>query len=468
LLPLRVPHEIRGRGRLIAKEALVVFGDRWLVHCALAVVGVLAPAVTGFAQVDPMAGGDEQTADAAPAQPAQKAAKKKKQDAWEVRWNPQPTVRFGKDVRIDFHARYQWDDRNSEDGSSEAAAWSRDLEKHRVGIDGTVAGKFDFQIEREIAGVDPWRDVFVNYSQFAAAQVQAGKFKLPLGMEENTSVANLDFAYRSLASNQLAPGRDQGLMMHGRVLNRMVRYEVGVFDHDGRNGRTSNTEKVFGGRTVATRFTIQPFRAARSSASDLQFGVAVTSSDVPLGLSSLRGESVLGEVFYTSPQNVQGTRRRMAFEGRWRPGPFSVKSEYIRVTTERLGQSVEDTDLAPLVADGWYVSGTWAVTGDRKAHGLDNPRRPLFRGGIGAIELAMRVEKLTFGSAAHDEEPSDGPRAAVVDGSADRATTFGVNWYVNRWVKLQWNAIREDITHQTTTLPESSSWSRVFRVQLAF
>jgi phosphate-selective porin OprO and OprP len=447
---------------------MVVFGDRWLAHCVFAMVGVLAPAATSFAQVDTTAAGEEQAVDVAQAQPEQKASKKKKKDEWEVGWNPRPTIRFGKDTRIDLRVRYQWDDRNSEDGASEPAEWARDLEKRRVGINGTVAGKVDFQIEREISGVDPWRDVFVNYSQFAAAQVQAGKFKLPLGMEENSSVANLDFVYRSLASNQLAPGRDQGMMVHGRLLDRMVRYEVGLFDHDGRNGRTNNTEKVFGGRTVGARFTIQPFRSARSSASDLQVGVAVTSSDVPLGLSSLRGESALGEVFYTPAQYVHGARRRLAFEGRWRPGPFSVKSEYIRVTTERLGQSVEDADLPPLVADGWYVSGTWALTGESKARGVDNPRRPLFRGGFGAIELAIRVEKMAFGSAVHGEEVSDAPRAAVVDGSADRATTFGVNWYVNRWVKLQLNAIREDITHQTTTSPESGSWSRVFRLQLAF
>jgi phosphate-selective porin OprO and OprP len=446
---------------------MVVFADRWLGRCVLTLVGVLASAVASSAQVDTASGGAEPGADVSQAKPERKTSTTKKA-AWEVRWRPRPTVRFGNDTRIDFRARYQWDDRESETGAGEPSEWSRDLEKRRIGIDGQVAGMFDFQIEREVAGVDPWRDVFVNYSQFEIAQVQTGKFKLPLGLEENTSVGSLDFAYRSLSSNQLAPGRDQGIMVHGRLLDRMMRYEVGVFDHDGRNGRTSNTEKVFGSRTIAARFTVQPFRSSRSSASDLQFGVAVTSSDVPLGLSSLRGESVLGEVFYTPPQYVQGARRRTALEGRWRPGPFSVKSEYIRVTTERLGQSVEDSDLPPLVADGWYVSGTWAVTGDRKARGLDNPRRPLFHGGIGAIELAVRVEKLTFGSAANDETPSNGPRAAVVAGSADRATTFGINWYVNRWVRLQWNVIHEDITHQAQSSAEPGTWSRVIRLQMAF
>src|SRR6185295_12413455 len=73
-----------------------VFLDRWLVLCALAMAGVLASAGTGFAQADTATGGDDQTIDAAPAKPEQKASKKKKQDEWEVRWSPQPTVRFGR------------------------------------------------------------------------------------------------------------------------------------------------------------------------------------------------------------------------------------------------------------------------------------------------------------------------------------------------------------------------------------
>lgn len=62
----------------------------------------------------------------------------------------------------------------------------------------------------------------------------------------------------------------------------------------------------------------------------------------------------------------------------------------MRVTDERRGQSVDDTDLSPAVAAGWYVSGTWAVTGEAKAKGLDAPPRPFFRGGPGVIEVAAR------------------------------------------------------------------------------
>jgi phosphate-selective porin OprO and OprP len=316
-------------------------------------------------------------------------------------------------------------------------------------------------------GSDPWRDVYVDYRQFAYAEVQAGKFKLPFSLDETTSSTNLDFVYRSRAATQLAPGRDHGAMVHGRVLKGKLHYEVGMFDHDGKNARTNNPDRVFGGTTVAGRVTMQPFRRQKTAVRDLQFGVAFTHSDVPTGYSSLRGRTALDASFFPSDVWVQGQRRRVGLEARWRPGPFSVKSEYIRVTTERLGQSVEDMDLSPVLATGWYVSGTWAITGEAKADGLDHPRHPILRGGYGAIELAMRVEGLAFGSTASNDLPSASPRADVIQGNSDRVSTFGVNWYPYRGIKVQLNVVRESIADPSQgPLPSQPVfWSRVVRFQ---
>jgi len=45
----------------------------------------------------------------------------------------------------------------------------------------------------------------------------------------------------------------------------------------------------------------------------------------------------------------------------------------------------------------------------------------------------------TFGSVSTERMPSTSVRAGVIVGNADRAMTFGVNWYVNRWAKLEFN-----------------------------
>lgn len=382
------------------------------------------------------------------------------------RWDDRASLHLGKGTRLDFRARVQADTRRS-DMSLADVGQDFEITRRRIGIEGTVAGVVDFEIERELQHDDAWRDVYANYRQFVFVQVQAGKFKLPFSLDENTGAANLDFVYRSLAADALAPGRDRGVMMHGRLLGRRLRYELGMFDHDGRNARTRNPERVFGGRTLAGRTVVQPFRASKTPASELQLGLAFTSSELPLGASTLRGRTALEGDFFDPDLWVQGLRRRAGVEMRWRPGPFSVKAEYIRVTTERREQSVEDTDLSPLLATGWYISGTWALTGERKADGLTVPRRPLLRGGFGAIELALRVEELSFRSEAAGDVPSTSPRADVILGNADRAVTLGVNWYLNRWIKVQVNTIRERITDPARgPLPSQPGfWSQVFRFQ---
>ncbi len=95
-----------------------------------------------------------------------------------------------------------------------------------------------------------------------------------------------------------------------------------------------------------------------------------------------------------------------------------MKSECIRVSDERLGLSVEDTNLSPITSTGWYVSGTWAITGEKKASGLDRPKRPLPGGGFGAVEVAARVERLAFKSDAPARRPR--PARAPMPSSATR------------------------------------------------
>ena len=345
-----------------------------------------------------------------------------------------------------------------------------DVARRRIGIDGEILNLFDYQVEREIGDDrDPWRDVYVNYKQYSFAEVQVGKFKMPFSLDENTSATNLDFVYRSRIADLLAPGRDRGAMVHGRVLRRgVLRYELGAFREDGSNARTFDTDRVHGERTLAGRVLVQPFRSTKSLASDLAIGVAFTTSDIPDGFSDLRGRTELDAPFYRPTFLVNGQRRRIGFEARWRPGPFSIKSEYIRLTDERLGQSVDDTDLPPFVAAGWYVSGTWALDRREEGRGLEAPRRPIFQGGFGAIELAVRVERIRFGSV-DDPLASDAPRAEVILGNSDRVYTMGVNWYANRWIKIQANLVRNTIAFpdQGPLPSQTGFWSRLIRFQFS-
>ena len=134
----------------------------------------------------------------------------------------------------------------------------------------------------------------------------------------------------------------------------------------------------------------------QSLVKDLELGVNTTMGTVPEGLHGLRGRTTFSESFF-DPVYVKGTRVRLGMDLNWTPGPFSVKGELIRLQDERQGQGLFGEDLPELVSNGWYISGTWLATGGRKGARVE-PRRPLFQGGFGALELAARYEELQFGS----------------------------------------------------------------------
>jgi phosphate-selective porin OprO/OprP len=357
-----------------------------------------------------------------------------------------PEFDLGKGSKIELRARFAADLRDSESPAPDPAEVSSiDLGKRRLGVAGEIRNAVEFQVEAELDDDDPWRDVYAELKAFPYARVRGGKFKIPFSLDENTSASRLDFMYRSLAATHLAPGRDIGMMVHGRVVDERLRYEAGVFEHDGKNARTNNPDKVFGGRTTAARVSFEPLRNTKNAIGDLSIGAAFTTSDVPQGISALRGQTVLQQNFFAATDYlVSGRRRRVGIEAAFLPGPASVKMEWMRVETERRGQSVDDADLAPIAGDGWYVSGTYVITGEKKSR-VHRPRQPLFQGGFGAVEVGARFESLRFRSGTSSETPSTSPRAEVIVPNRDQATTLGVNWYINRFFKIQANFIRETI-----------------------
>lgn len=395
-------------------------------------------------------------------------------------WADHPSLRLGKLFQMDFRLKVQADVRQSPlDLASRGGAF--EWRRLRGGIKGSFLKYFEYEVERDLDQEGSWRDVYLNFRYAGYAQIQGGKFKVPFGNEQLTGATALDFAERTRVSDALAPGRDIGVMVHGRVFKRVIRYQGGVFNHDGDNSPTLEPAPLLPGeqplaekRSWAGRVTFAPLRLGSLPArfNNLEIGGAVASGTVPEGMNNLRGEMVLGDKFFHREYYTRGRRLRLGVEMSWAPGPFSVTSEYIQSSEarERLGVGNEqglDNDLPDIEGRGWYVAGSWVATGEKKDGGV-KPRRPFLQGGLGAIEVVVRYESLRFASAGAPQEPaSDSPRAANIRGNGERALTGGLNWYVNRWVKVQVNGIREQLDDpERGPVPgRSSFWTLVSRVQ---
>ena len=380
------------------------------------------------------------------------------------------SFRIGRAVQLDVRVKAQFDWRDFPKGSDANPSGVFDLHRARAAIDGTLWKRVEFQVERELRKTDePWRDVYLDVEFHRALQVKSGRFKIPFSLDEMTGGTDLDFAYRSLAATYLAPGRDLGVMVHGTVLAKRVKYHAGAFRQGGENIRPAERRDPQSSGTLAGRVTVRPWQGARGARAagalrGLAAGASFTSGEVPEGLNSLRGRTVLGEALFPRVY-VNGGRRRTGAEVEWRAGPVSVRGELMRSVDERRRQGTDGGNLPDAIARGWYWSGTWLLTGEPKKDEV-RPAKPLLQGGAGAVELAARLEEFRMGSRAGIDPPSVSPRAGSILETADRVLTFGLNWYLNPYVLLQVNAIRETRERGGTAVPgQERMWSRVLRAQ---
>ena len=376
-------------------------------------------------------------------------------------WNKQPTILIGDWSRIDVHARLQSDYLVRNEADPDAATLGFEdrlsLARKRVGVEGMLFDRVGFQVEGEIGDSQPWRDVYADVKVNRALHIQAGRFKVPFSLEQLTSGTELDFIARAAAVSDLSPSRDIGVMVHGRLADRMVKYEAGVFEVDA----ASRLWTAGAVRTLAGRVTIAPLVDGKSRGSDaLEISAALLRTDLPEGRGGLSGHLVMGDTFF-HPMFVNGARTRVGASVAWNSKRASVRGELIRSMDTRLGQAIDGGDLSSLVSSGGYVAGLWhlaARDGHRYGHA---PLR--------ALDLTARFDRLSFGSAAGAGDAFLNPRADRVAPIGKDAWTLGVNWHPNRWVKVQANTVREQIVDPLALLPIGTTpfWSTVIRFQVA-
>ena len=313
----------------------------------------------------------------------------------------------------------------------------------RLQIEGTLFKRLDFEVSREFGeALEPERDLFANLRMTRVLEVRAGQFKMPFGRDALTGGANLDFVYRSLAGRLLAPGRDLGVMAHGRVAGRRVSYQAGYFQKDGDNARTAQTRG--GTDALAGRLVVTPLATSGGALAGLQFGAALVTSQLDDQLG-LRGRTVFGEGVFFDRVFVNGQRLRRGLEAAWAQGPVSLTWEHMTVSDQRTGMGAAAGDLPDVTATGWYVAGTWVLTGESKDGRVD-PEHSLFGDGFGALELTARLERLAFGVEADPAGLVSSPLVTTPAANADRVFTLGVSWYLNRYLKITGNAVFESVT----------------------
>jgi len=312
---------------------------------------------------------------------------------------------------FDFGGRVQMDYtifRESEpfDGTFGTVENSGEFRRLRARASGHV-GRFDYKVQLDFAGqeVNP-NDLYVGLRGLPVT-VRAGYEYEPWSLEQQTSDRYMTFMERSLAV-AFSPDRNLGLRVIKNYDDK-THWSVGVY-RETIGWETKPGEHY----NLTARATHAPIASA-DQRELLHFGVSYTHKFVD-GAVTFR----LRPDVHSAPPVVQLTvpassADYLQFEASSNIGSLQLQAEYVHGWV----QSVVRND--PKV---WAVYGqtSFFLTGENRPYagsvfGRVKPKRSLFDGGPGAIEIKARYSFADFSSAT---ESGMGQLAAF---------TTGVNWY---------------------------------------
>jgi phosphate-selective porin OprO/OprP len=378
-----------------------------------------------------------------------------------------PTVTLGGDglvIRsadsnfVSFIHGYAQADGRFYTGDLNAASDTFLLRRVRPIIEGTVYKQFDYRLMLDFGsgnGTSPANnnalldDAYVNARIWPDLQIQAGKYKSPVGLERLESTSDLTFVETGFAT-ELTPNYDLGISVHNSLFTSPLAYSVGVFD-GAADGASEDTE-VDEGKDAVARLFAQPFiRTDIEFLRKLGFGAAGSVGDHTAG--TLPTYKTPGQqTFYTYAATVSpdGEQFRVDPQAYYYVGPFGLLGEYI-LSSQKVKSSTAGVHDLRLNNRAWQIEANYFLTGEEATFKPSSlvrvaPLRPfsLSEGGWGAFEVVARFQKLIL-------DPAAFPTYAVA-GSASEADSWGVglNWYLNRNVKL-------NLDYETTTFENGST-----------
>ncbi len=367
---------------------------------------------------------------------------------------------------IRFRGYVQADARFFPDNNSAGTANDTFLMRRvRPIIEGTVYGKYDFRVMLDFAsGITSSaannsfvQDAYLNARLYPEFQIQAGKFKEPVGLERLQSGNNLLFIERGYPT-QLVPNRDVGLQLHGSIREGLLNYQVGVFNGVA-DGASGDLDTADNDKDVAARVFSHPFKnSSIEGLRGLGVGVAGTTGNQEGALRVFSspgqqqifnyrsGKSDPLSTLYGLPLvNVvaDGEHWRLAPQAYYYWGPFGFFGEYVFSQQANRRDLIDNNGLITASSAATFRNTAWQVAGSYILSGEDNsfnplvPRQPFTLGdtGWGAWEFAARAGGLDVDKYAF----SLGYAHPSVSAAGAFSWGVGVNWYVNRNIKISLN-----------------------------
>lgn len=320
------------------------------------------------------------------------------------------------------------------------------VRKARPILEALIDGKFllrimpDFGNGATAANGQALQEAYLEARLDPALNIRAGKFKSPVGLERLQLDADNEFVERALPTN-LAPNRDIGVQVAGSVMSNTVSYQIGIFDGIYDNGLADGDDNS--AKDLVARVFAEPFRNHDGAFRGLGFGISGSSgrhqgSPTNADLPQFKTMGQLNFFSYASGAYADGIQSRLSPQIYYYVGPYGLLGEYI---SSRQAISRGSNLKADIGNRAWQFAGYWVVTGENASyHGIapGGAFAPA-AGKWGAVELAARVSRQINDERAFAGSPATQLANASQSAREAREIGVGLNWYLNRNIKMQFN-----------------------------
>jgi phosphate-selective porin OprO/OprP len=315
------------------------------------------------------------------------------------------------------------------------------LRRARIGFEGTAFKSFNYRIEADFAGnAVNLTDAYLQYVGIPKLAITLGQHKAPFGLESNNSDNYNTFLERGMFTNAFGnAGAERRIGASVAYGTDTLNAAIGLFGDNESISRsttspiTDTPDESWGvnGR-VAWEPLFQPGRILHLGASGY-YRTSLKSGDVADAVRLADRPNVRidnGNIADSGVITEVESLRYGGLEAAGIFGPVSLVGEYGRLWLTRPGFDNE-------AFDGFYVYGSWFLTGETRPFKNGNfdrvkPSTSLGKDGLGAFELALRYDWLDL---------SNTPVLGR-GGNKSESLTLGLNWYFNPYAKLMINWVR--------------------------
>ncbi len=358
----------------------------------------------------------------------------------------------------------QADARSYLTGGGNTSSDSFGLRRVRPILEGTIHKNVDLRLMPDFGeGRTVLQDAYADLRIGSGLTLRAGKFKEPVSLDRLTGAADLIFIERSLTNN-LLPNRDVGFQLSGETARGTLAYQVGAFngltDGGSTDGDTAND------KDVAARIFAQPFKNQKgSSLSGLSAGVAASFGGRTDALTGVAPKTAARSTFFKYGAGVAGSGNhfRVVPQFSYYNGPLGLMGEYAMSQHGATKDALSKT----LTHHGWFMQGSYVLTGEPNSLKSVTPKRPFEPGkGGGAVEIAARYSTLDLDQDLFTAGFAD----ATTPAAKAHAITLGVNWHLYKGTKWQFNYERTNFSKGIKFGADIRDHEDVFlsRLQIAF